>query len=59
MGKTEMETTRGRCPTHGTVEATREIPRMRFPFVYFAVRRYLTRRQPLRCPTCGAELAAG
>ena len=28
---TETQTTHGDCPTHGTVEATREIPRITFP----------------------------
>lgn len=57
--KMEVETKRGRCATHGTVEATREIPRMQFPYVVFATRRYMARRRPLRCPTCGADLTAG
>lgn len=49
----EIETRTGRCAVHGTVEATREIPRMGFPFIYFAVRRWFARRSPFRCPTCG------
>ena len=28
---TETQTKHGDCPTHGTVEATREIPRITFP----------------------------
>lgn len=35
----EVETQKCNCATHGTVEATREIPRMGFPFVYFAIAR--------------------
>ena len=50
--ETEMQT--GHCPTHGAVEATRTIPRMGFPFLVFAVRRYLARRRPYVCPECGA-----
>jgi hypothetical protein len=32
---TETETRAGRCETHGTVEATREIPRFRWPHAGF------------------------
>ncbi len=50
---TETETRTGACPTHGTVEASREMPRLGFPFLYFGVRRLLARKRPFRCPTCG------
>ena len=59
MAATETETTRGRCSTHGDVEATREMPPMRFPFVYYGVLRVMARRRPFRCPECGAEVASG
>ncbi len=49
----EVETRTGRCATHGTVEATREMPGMGFPFIYFAVVRAMARRRPFRCPECG------
>ena len=51
---TETQTRAAVCPTHGTVEATRELPRPGFPFVINAVRRALAARRPYRCPTCGA-----
>ena len=54
---TETETTTGDCPTHGTVEATRQIPRVTFPPIITAVLRALAKRRPYRCPTCGAEVA--
>ena len=53
---TETQTRGGQCPTHGRVEATREIPRMAFPFAYYAVKRYLARNHPFRCPTCGTPV---
>ena len=31
----EILTQTGQCPTHGTVEAAREIPKMGFPYVTF------------------------
>jgi hypothetical protein len=49
----EIETRTGRCATHGTVEATREIPGMGFPFIYYAVVRAMAKRRPFLCPTCG------
>jgi hypothetical protein len=49
---TETETRAGRCPSHGQVEGTRQLPRTHFPFVVYAVRRYLAKRRPFRCPTC-------
>jgi hypothetical protein len=52
----ETQTRTGTCPTHGTVEATREMPRPGFPFVIFAIRRLVALRRPYRCPTCGAAV---
>ena len=46
----------GRCSTHGPVEATRELPEMRFPFVVYAIMRAAARRRPFRCPECGAAV---
>jgi endogenous inhibitor of DNA gyrase (YacG/DUF329 family) len=53
---TETQTRTAVCPTHGTVEATREMPSAGFPFVINAVRRMLAARRPYRCPTCGAAV---
>jgi hypothetical protein len=53
---TETQTTIGHCPTHGDVEATRDIPRVTFPPMITAVRRALAKRRPYRCPTCGAAV---
>ena len=50
------ETKTASCPAHGTVEATREMPKPGFPFVLYLVRRYLAGRKPFRCPTCGAAV---
>ena len=53
---TEVQTRSGRCATHGTVEATRDVPKPQFPFVLYAIRRLLATRRPFRCPTCGARV---
>jgi hypothetical protein len=34
----EVQTQTGRCATHGTVQATREIPKMGFPFIVYGPR---------------------
>jgi len=52
----EVQTETGQCPTHGTVEATREIPKLAFPYVFFAVWRSMAQRRPYRCPQCGAAV---
>ena len=53
---TEIQTQAGRCSTHGTVQATREIPQMGFPYVVYAIRRAVAQRRPYRCPECGAAV---
>ena len=54
----EVQTQAGRCATHGTVQATREVPEMGFPFVVYAVLRAVAQRRPFRCPECGAAVPA-
>jgi hypothetical protein len=59
MAGNEVQARRGTCPAHGLVEGQREIPRMGFPFVVFAVRRLLAQRKPFTCPTCGSPIDTG
>ena len=54
----EIQTQAGRCTTHGTVQATREIPKMGFPYVVYAIRRAAAQRRPFLCPECGAAVQA-
>lgn len=55
---TETQTTLGDCPTHGEVEATRQIPRVTFPPIVTAIlRAFAKRSRPYACPTCGASVA--
>jgi hypothetical protein len=49
----EIQTQTGRCATHGEVQGEREMPKMGFPFVVFAVRRVMAKRKPYLCPECG------
>jgi len=52
----EIQTMIARCPVHGEVQATREIPGMGFPMIVYAIRRSRARRQPYECPTCGTAV---
>lgn len=56
---TDVQTQAGRCAAHGTVQATREIPKMGFPYIVYAIRRAAAQRRPFRCPECGAAVQAG
>jgi hypothetical protein len=56
---TEEEHQSGRCPTHGDVEATPDMPKSGFPWVYHAVQRMMARRRPFHCPECGAPVETG
>ena len=49
----EVQTQAGRCATHGTVEAAREVPKMGFPFFVYAIWRAIAQRRPFLCPECG------
>jgi hypothetical protein len=55
---TEVQTQAGRCTTHGTVQATREVPEMGFPYLVYAIRRAVAQRRPFLCPECGAAVQA-
>lgn len=54
----EVQTRTGHCGTHGLVEATREVPRIRFPFLYYSVVRFFAKQRPFRCPHCGQVVAS-
>ena len=54
----EVQTQAGRCATHGRVEATREVPKMGFPFVVYAIARAAAQRRPFLCPECGTAVQA-
>jgi hypothetical protein len=55
----EIQTQAGRCSSHGTVEATREVPKMGFPFFVYAIWRAVAQRRPFLCPECEAAVLAG
>ncbi len=53
----EIQTRTGSCPTHGEVQATREVPKLQFPYVVYGVLRLFAQRKPYRCPDCGAAVS--
>ena len=55
---TEVQTQTGQCATHGTVQATREIPKMGFPFIVYGPWRAIAKRRPFLCPECGTAVEA-
>jgi hypothetical protein len=52
-----VRTRPSRCATHGPVEGTRTMPRLRFPFIVTGVMRLVAGARPFRCPRCGAKTA--
>jgi hypothetical protein len=55
--RTETRTRPATCPTHGQVTAEKQIPKLRFPFVVWLVRRWIALAGPYRCPSCGAKVS--
>jgi hypothetical protein len=45
----ETQTHTGTCPTHGTVEATREMPKPSFPVFVYGVRRLIATSPARHC----------
>lgn len=53
----QTQTKMGTCPTHGTVQAERQVPKLTFPFLVTGPMRWFAQRKPYRCPECGAEVS--
>ena len=54
--KSKVVVQTGRCSVHGSVEATKKLPKIRFPYLYFGALRLIAMFGPYRCPTCGAKV---
>jgi hypothetical protein len=57
MTTESVQTRPGRCSTHGLVEGTRAMPKLRFPFIITGVMRLAATARPFRCPRCGDKAA--
>jgi hypothetical protein len=49
-----VQTRVGHCSDHGTVQATRQVPKLRFPILVTGPMRLAALTRPYRCPDCGA-----
>jgi ribosomal protein S27AE len=54
---TKLKTKQGVCPTHGTVEGTKEVPAFSPPGLFFLVKSVGNPLKPYECPRCGARVA--
>jgi hypothetical protein len=52
---TKQTARRETCPAHGSVNATKIVPKPHFPYIVFGVRKLLGLLQPYRCPACGGK----
>jgi hypothetical protein len=52
-----VQTRLSRCPDHGLVQATRQMPRLRFPFIVTGVMWLAALARAFRCPECGGKAA--
>lgn len=57
MIENEARTRPGTCPEHGHVQAVKELPAIRFPFLITAPARALAALRPYRCPSCGGKVS--
>ena len=54
--QTKQVTKSGRCPTHGTVQAVKEVPVFTPPGLFWVFRYIGSMTEPYRCPECGTQV---
>ena len=56
----KVETAQGRCPEHGLVQGTREVPQFKFygltSLVVHLFRKRAAKQAPFTCPQCERDL---
>ena len=57
--RTTTKTKSGRCPTHGMVQATKEVPAFAAPGLFWLFRHLAAAKEPYRCPQCGQAVTVG
>ena len=57
MIEKETQTVQATCPKHGQVQAVRQVPKVKFPFLITGPARYFAARRPYHCPECGAKVS--
>jgi hypothetical protein len=55
MINNETRTRTSNCPTHGQVNAEKQVPRLKFPFIITGIARGIAAARPYKCPTCGVK----
>ena len=55
--KTEQKTKLGRCPTHGDVQAVKEVPVFVLPGLFWGLRYLGAALRPYHCPQCGQKVS--
>jgi hypothetical protein len=53
---TKEKTRAGTCPTHGSVQATKEVPAFTAPGLFYLIRSLGNPFRPYKCPQCGARV---
>jgi hypothetical protein len=57
MAETKQKTKQATCPTHGSVQATKDVPVFSPPGVFWAMKSLGSPLKPYRCPQCGERLS--
>ena len=55
--RTKQLTRSGDWPTHGRVQAVRDVPAFRPPGLFWGIRRLAKIGAPYLCPQCGAKVS--
>jgi hypothetical protein len=56
-GATKVKTKAGTCPTHGSVQATKEVPVFTPPGLFYVFKVMGSAFEPYRCPQCGSKVS--
>ena len=54
---TKQITKTGNCPTHGTVEAVKEVPAFKAPGLFYLLSSLANPFRPYKCPQCGQRVS--
>lgn len=52
----KVHTAAGRCPTHGDVQGTKEVPSFSWPVIFYLFQLVRSAFRPFRCPGCGQKV---
>ena len=52
----KVQTAAGRCPTHGNVQASKEVPSFSWPVLVYLFQQVRNDFRPLTCQECGQKV---